>query len=192
MINRPFAVINADDYYGQDSFKVLCNFLSNLPEESKGEYSMVGFRLKNTLSLSGTVSRGICAADSDGYLTHIQEHTNIKSEGDTIIGQTLDGEDATFDNNTITSMNMWGFTPDFLEESEIKFIEFLKHNINEPKKEFYVPSIVGEMISEKKATVKVLDTTSSWFGVTYKEDRDMVVENFAKMAKKGIYPAKMF
>lgn len=192
VIENPFAVINADDYYGRDSFKVLADFLSALPSDSKGVYSMVGFQLDKTLSDSGSVSRGVCAKNESGFLTSIQEHTNIRKEGDKIVGQTLDGEVAEFDSQAVTSMNMWGFTPDFLEVCQEKFIEFLKVNINEPKREFYVPSIVGEMIQEKTATVEVLKTSSSWFGVTYKEDREAVVAKLKQMSDEGIYPAKLF
>ena len=192
VIDRPFAVINADDYYGRDSFKVLADFLSALPEGSKGVYSMVGFQLDKTLSDSGTVSRGVCSKDKNGFLTFIQEHTNIKRQGDKIVGETLEGKPAVFDTHAVTSMNMWGFTPDFIDVCGEKFVEFLKVNINEPKKEFYVPTIVGEMIQDKSATVEVLKTTSSWFGVTYKEDRAGVVAKFAQMTAEGVYPEVLF
>lgn len=192
VIHKPFAVINADDYYGRDSFKVLAGFLSALPENSKGVYSMVGFQLDKTLSDSGTVSRGVCSKDEKGFLTFIQEHTNIKRDGDRIVGETLDGTPAVFDSHAVTSMNMWGFTPDFIDVCGKKFVEFLKVNVNEPKKEFYVPTIVGEMIRDKEATVEVLKTASSWFGVTYHEDRAAVVAKFAAMAADGTYPSKLF
>lgn len=192
VVKGPFAVINADDYYGRDSFKVLSDFLSTLSEDSKGSYSMVGFQLDKTLSESGSVSRGVCSADENGFLTSIREHTNIRKEGEKILGETLEGEPACFDNEAVTSMNMWGFTPDFMKACEDKFVTFLKSNINEPKKEFYVPSVVGEMIADKEATVKVLKSKSSWFGVTYKEDRAQVVERFRQMFKEGIYPEKLF
>lgn len=192
VINKPFAVINADDYYGRDSFKVLAKFLSALPQDSKGVYSMVGFQLDKTLSDSGTVSRGVCSKDERGFLTFIQEYTNIKRAGDKIVGETLDGVPTVFDPQAVTSMNMWGFTPDFIDVCGSKFVEFLKVNINEPKKEFYVPTIVGEMIRDKEATVEVLKTSSSWFGVTYKEDRAGVVAKFAAMSEDGTYPQKLF
>lgn len=192
VINRPFAVINADDYYGPHSFKVLADFLNSLPEDSVGKYCMVGFELYKTLSDSGTVSRGICNTDSNNYLTYIEEHTNIEKKGDIIKGQTLDGKDKIFDNSSCASMNMWGFTKDFLTSTHNKFITFLKNNINEPKKEFYVPSVVGEMIQNKEASVKVLETTDNWFGVTYKDDRENVVAELARKTKEGIYPSPLF
>lgn len=153
---------------------------------------MVGFSLKNTLSESGSVSRGICTTDSESHLLKVEEHSNIRKEGGKILGENLKGIEHELKPSTATSMNMWGFTSDYLDESEVLFREFLKQNIDEPKKEFYVPSVVSTMIQEGKAEVKVLETPSTWFGVTYKEDRPKVVAKLKEMAENGTYPSPLF
>ncbi len=192
VIKRPFAVINSDDFYGRESFKVLADYLNGIKKGEKGNFCMVGFSLKNTLSESGSVSRGICSVDKEGLLVKVEEHANIRKEGRKILGENLMGIEHELKPSTATSMNMWGFTSDYMEESEILFREFLKQNIDEPKKEFYVPSVVSKMIQEGMATVKVLDTPSTWFGVTYKEDRAKVVARLKEMADDGIYPSPLF
>ena len=192
VIKRPFAVINSDDFYGRESFKVLADYLNGIKKGEKGNFCMVGFSLKNTLSESGSVSRGICTVDKEGLLVKVEEHANIRKEGRKILGENLMGVEHELKPSTATSMNMWGFTSDYMEESEILFREFLKQNIDEPKKEFYVPSVVSKMIQEGMATVKVLDTPSTWFGVTYKEDRAKVVARLKEMADDGIYPSPLF
>ena len=192
MITRPFAVINSDDFYGRESFKVLADYLSGIKKGEKGNFCMVGFSLKNTLSESGSVSRGICTTDSESHLLKVEEHSNIRKEGGKILGENLKGIEHELKPSTATSMNMWGFTSDYLDESEVLFREFLKQNIDEPKKEFYVPSVVSTMIQEGKAEVKVLETPSTWFGVTYKEDRPKVVAKLKEMAENGTYPSPLF
>lgn len=189
VINEPFAIINADDFYGRDSFKVLADELSKA--EGKGNYCMVGFRLGNTMSESGTVSRGVCQT-KDGYLTTVVERTAIGYKGDTICFTDENGVEQHLDAQTPVSMNMWGFTPDYFDYSKKYFVEFLKENLNTPKAEFFIPSVVNDLVSKKEATVKVLDTTSKWFGVTYSEDRPGVVAKFAELHAKGEYPEKMF
>ena len=192
VITRPFAVINSDDFYGRESFKVLADYLSGIKKGEKGNFCMVGFSLKNTLSESGSVSRGICTTDSESHLLKVEEHSNIRKEGGKILGENLKGIEHELKPSTATSMNMWGFTSDYLDESESLFREFLKQNIDEPKKEFYVPSVVSTMIQEGKAEVKVLETPSTWFGVTYKEDRPKVVAKLKEMAENGTYPSPLF
>lgn len=189
VINEPFAIINADDFYGRDSFRVLADALSKADGENK--YCMVGFRVGNTMSESGTVARGVCET-VDGYLTTVVERTSIGYKGDDIVFTDENGEEQKLCPKTPVSMNMWGFTPDYFKYSEEYFKEFLKENIDKPKAEFFIPLVVNELVTSGKASVKVLDTTSKWFGVTYAADRPAVVAKFAELHANGEYPEKMF
>ena len=192
VINEPFAIINADDYYGRNSFEVMAQELSSLPEDSKGHYSMVGFKVGNTMSESGTVARGVCET-SDGLLTGVVERTSIGFDADHNIAFTDENGDVQhLDFDTPVSMNFWGFTPDYFVHSERCFIDFLKENIDKPKAEFFIPTVVNEMVTAGTAQVKVLKTESKWFGVTYAADRQGVVDKFAELHAAGVYPEKMF
>lgn len=193
-IKEPFAVINCDDFYDRDAFQVMGKFLSELPEGSTGKYAMVGFRVDNTLSESGTVSRGVCENDENHHLKSVVERTKI---------QRLDGQVKYLDENdqwvavpdtTPVSMNFWGFTPDYFEHSEEFFKTFLSDpkNMENLKSEFFIPLMVDKLINDGTATCEVLDTTSKWFGVTYPEDRPDVVAKLQKLADEGVYPEKMF
>lgn len=190
LINEPFAVINADDFYGRESFQVLADYLKSV-EGTKGKYCMVGYRVANTLSENGSVSRGVCATDENGYLTDVVERTKIEKVGDKII-YTEDGVDTEISPNSPVSMNMWGFTPEYFDYVEKAFVEFLKTRGQELKSEFYIPTLVNDMIRSGEATCKVLDTTSKWFGVTYAEDRPQVVMKINNLVKEGVYPEKLF
>lgn len=190
LIKEPFAVINADDFYGRDSFQVLADYLKSV-EGTTGKYCMVGYRVANTLSENGSVSRGVCATDENGYLTDVVERTKIEKVGDKII-YTEDGVDTEIAPNSPVSMNMWGFTPEYFEYVEKAFVEFLKTRGQELKSEFYIPTLVNDMIRNGEATCKVLDTTSKWFGVTYAEDRPQVVMKINNLVKEGVYPEKLF
>ena len=190
LIKEPFAVINADDFYGRESFQVLADYLKSV-EGTTGKYCMVGYRVANTLSENGSVSRGVCATDENGYLTDVVERTKIEKVGDKII-YTEDGVDTEIAPNSPVSMNMWGFTPEYFEYVEKAFVEFLKTRGQELKSEFYIPTLVNDMIRSGKATCKVLDTTSKWFGVTYAEDRPQVVMKINNLVKEGVYPEKLF
>lgn len=192
VIKEPFAVINADDFYGRDSFAVLGKFLSELPEGSKNNYCMVGFRVGNTLSESGTVARGICSTNDQGHLTTVVERTEIMRVNGPVCYKDEKGEWVAVADNTPVSMNMWGFTPDYFTYSENYFVDFLKENIYKPKAEFYIPLLVNKLITEETATVKVLDTTSRWFGVTYAADRQGVVDKIRALVDAGEYPSKLF
>ena len=188
----PFAVINADDFYGKDAFAVMGKFLSDLPEGAKNTYSMVGFRVANTLSENGKVSRGVCEVNAEEKLVTVVERTEIvrRESGDVCY---KDGEDwVMIPDNTPVSMNVWGFTPDYFEYSEEYFKEFLKENIEKPKSEYYIPLMVNELITNGTATVQVLDTTSKWFGVTYAADRPDVVAKIQELVNEGTYPSKLF
>ncbi len=189
-IQEPFAVINADDFYGQDSFRVLAQFLSSVAG-TEGQYCMVGYRVCNTLSENGSVSRGVCATDENGYLTDVVERTKIVPKDGKIVFIEADEETELLP-NTPVSMNMWGFTPEYFQYSEEAFIQFLAQNGQELKSEFYIPTVVNQLISTGKATCKVLDTTSKWFGVTYAEDRPQVVDKINQLIQAGEYPDKLF
>ena len=190
-IKEPFAVINADDFYGRDSFAVLAKDLMR-PRDRKGDYSMVGFRVGNTMTENGTVSRGICKTD-DGKLTAVEERTDIRyDENHNIVTNNAEGVLETLEPNTPVSMNMWGFTPDYFEISENRFIDFLNKNLNVPKAEFPIPPCIEPLVQNGEVTVKVLDTDSRWFGVTYSADRPGVVEKFAELHRNGEYPTPLF
>ena len=189
-IHEPFAVINADDFYGRDGFRVLGEWLSRA--EGENAYCMVGYRVGNTLSESGTVARGICRTDAEGYLTGVVERTDIARVNGRITFTGDDGQPTTTEDNTPVSMNMWGFTPDYFRYTEAYFREFLRANIDNPKAEYYIPLMVNKLINEQTATVKVLDTTSKWFGVTYSADRQGVVDKIQSLIDEGVYPAKLF
>ena len=195
VIKEPFAVLNCDDFYDRDAFKVMAKFLSELPEGSTGKYAMVGFRVDNTLSESGTVSRGICENDEKTHLlTGVVERTKIERRDGVV--QYLDDDDkwVSIPDTTPVSMNFWGFTPDYFEYSEAYFKTFLSDPKNQAnlKSEFFIPLMVDQLIKTGKATCEVLDTTSKWFGVTYPEDRPEVVAKLATLHKAGQYPDKMF
>ena len=191
VIKEPFAVINADDFYGRNSFEVIAKELST-PKNRKGDYCRVGFRGGNTMSESGSVARGVCES-RDGFLTTVVERTAIAyNEKHEISFTDENGKEQILDPSTPVSMNLWGFTPDYFEFSEKYFVDFLKENINTPKAEFFIPLVVNELVTKGDASVKVLDTDSKWFGVTYAADRQGVVDKFAELHANGEYPEKMF
>ena len=194
IIKEPFCVINCDDFYNRDAFMVIGKFLSGLPEGSTNRYAMVGFRVGNTLSENGTVARGICSKDEAENLTTVVERTEIMRVDGPVCYKDEQGEWVAVDDNTPVSMNMWGFTPDYFEHSEAYFKEFLADpkNMENLKAEFFIPLMVNKLINENTATVKVLDTTSKWFGVTYAADRRSVVDKIQSLIDEGVYPAKLF
>ena len=191
VIKEPFAVINSDDFYGRNSFEVLAKALSNLPDDAHDQYFMVGFNVGNTMSESGTVSRGVCETEN-GLLKSVVERTKIGYDENHDIIFTEGDLVEKLEPTTPVSMNFWGFTPDYFEHSEKSFVNFLNHNINVPKSEFFIPIVVSELVESGQSTVEVLRTDSKWFGVTYSEDRPAVVEKFAELHHQGIYPEKMF
>lgn len=194
VIKEPFCVINCDDFYNRDSFRVIGNFLANLPNNSKNKYAMVGFRVGNTLSENGTVSRGICTTNTEKLLVDVVERTKIERREGKVQYIDDEGKWVVTDDDTPVSMNVWGFTPDYFEYSESYFKDFLNDpkNLENKKSEFFIPLMVNKLIKDGTATVKVLDTTSSWFGVTYPEDRKNVVTKIQSLVKAGIYPNKLF
>ena len=191
VIHEPFAVINADDYYGADSFRVLADFLTSVAGKSN-TYGMVGFNISNTLSENGGVSRGYCKVDEQGYLTDVTECHGIERKDGKLIHVLADGSVADFPENASVSMNMWGFTPDYFQYSEEAFVEFLKVNGKELKSEFYIPSVVNDLIKQGKISLKVEKTASRWFGVTYAADRAATVAEFKRLVDEGVYPSPLF
>ncbi|MEG1544059.1 MAG: nucleotidyltransferase [Tannerellaceae bacterium] len=191
VIKEPFAVINADDFYGSDSFAVLGKALSEM-EGKKNDYCMIGYRVGNTLSESGSVARGVCSTNAEGYLTTVVERTAIARVDGDIQFTDENGKKVVLEENTPVSMNMWGFTPDYFKYSEEFFSAFLKENISNLKCEYFIPLMVNELIVNNVARVKVLDTTSKWFGVTYAADRQGVVDKIQALVDAGEYPAKLF
>lgn len=189
-VDEPFAVINADDYYGANAFSKIYDFLMNSDDDEKYHFAMVGYRIKNTVTEQGTVARGVCEYDEDSMLKRVTERTKISTNKDGKIWYTEDGEDFDLDPDTLVSMNLWGFTPAYLRECEARFPKFLDENLpkNPEKCEFFLPSVVSELIAEGKADVKVLDNTDKWYGVTYKEDKVTVVEAFKRLKAEGVYP----
>lgn len=189
-IKEPFAVINADDYYGAESFQLLADFLRSV-EGKKNEYCMIGFRIENTLSENGGVSRGLCEVSCDGYLTGVNECHGIQMKDGKLI-QLVDGEEKPFPEGASVSMNMWGFTPDYFEYSQEALLKFLAEHGNELKSEYYIPTVVNDLINSGTVTLKVIQTPSRWFGVTFAADRPATVERFAALAEEGIYPTPLF
>lgn len=196
IVNEPFAVINADDYYGANAFKMAYEYLSNLKEENaKNNYMMVGYTLENTLTDNGHVARGVCVIDENGYLKEIHERTQIEKKDDGTYYTEDDGLNWTkIPQGSTVSMNMWGFTKSIIDELSNRFEEFLNENLekNPLKCEYFLPFVVDEMISEKKAEVKVLKSLDKWYGVTYRGDKEVVVQAIKKLKEAGTYPEKLW
>lgn len=195
VIKEPFCVINCDDFYNRDCFQVIGKFLSELPEGSDGKYAMVGFRVANTLSDNGSVSRGVCEKNEANLLTSCVERTEILRNADGVVSYKDDnGEWVTTSDNTPVSMNVWGFTPEYFDYSDKLFKEFLDQPSTKanPKAEYLIPWVVDKLIKDGKATCEVLDTTSKWFGVTYSADRPGTVAKIQQLIDEGVYPSKLF
>ncbi|MBR5043192.1 MAG: nucleotidyltransferase [Bacteroidales bacterium] len=192
-IHEPFVVINGDDFYGRDSFRIAAEWC-RAHEGSEGIYGIVGFEIDNTLSESGGVSRGICQYDEQGHLITVVEHHNVFIEQDGVLrgDNSQTGERVELKAKDLCSMNMWCFTPDYFEKSEKEFEKFLKENSTELKKEFYIPFAVDNMVHSGSAACDVLSTSSRWFGVTFKEDRPGVVAKFAELVAAGVYPTPLY
>lgn len=187
-LNSPFAVINADDYYGKQAFVLLHDFLQNYNPEKPGDLCMAGFVLKNTLSDNGAVTRGICRMNEEGFLTGVDETSGIEktADGAQAGGKLIDAE-------SLVSMNMWGLTPEFADMLEKGFVEFFGGIAgNEMKAEYLLPIFIDSLLKQGKVNVKVLPTQDRWFGVTYQEDKPVVVESFAKLIEAGVYQKDLF
>ena len=193
VIDEPFLVINGDDFYGKDSFRIAGEWC-RAHEGGEGVFGIVGFALENTLSENGSVSRGICHYDEGQHLTSVVEHLNILKEADGVVrgDNSTTSERVELKGSDLCSMNMWCFTPDYFRKSAAIFESFLEENINELKKEFYIPFAVDMMIKDGSARCDVLSTPSRWFGVTFKEDRPGVVAKFAELVETGVYPSPLY
>ena len=194
VVNEPFAVINADDFYGYDAFRTMANYLTSLSTEEGGKYCMVGYKLCNTLSDFGTVSRGECVVDEQGNLMGMTERLGIKRLENGVVVYDNNGTEKEIAENATVSMNMFGFTPDYFTHSNRLFVEFLskEENMTNLKSEFFIPMAVNSLIGSGVATMKVLTCDSQWFGVTYKEDKPEVVAKINALVEKGEYPAKLW
>ena len=192
-IHEPFVVINGDDFYGKESFRIAGDWC-RAHENSKGVYAIVGFEVDHTLSETGGVSRGICAYDAQNHLTDVVEHHNVMFDADGVLrgDNSITGERHELQPKDLCSMNMWCFTPDYFKASADIFVNFLQANINELKKEYYIPYAVDTMVKAGTAACDVLGTPSHWFGVTFKEDRPGVVAKFAQLAATGVYPTPLY
>ena len=189
-LNEPFAVINADDFYGQNAFQVMGEFLALSKPEDR-DYAMVGYQLIKTVSENGTVSRGICRADENHQLQSMVEHTKIEKAGDEIVSHLPDGKKEIFSGDTAVSMNFFGFTPAIFPDMESGFIDFLRRSGQKDKSEYLIPLVVNSII-QNGSTMKVLSSDAEWFGITYKEDRPQVVASIQGLVDRGIYPAKLW
>jgi hypothetical protein len=191
-LDRPFAVINADDYYGAESFQVLARFLMQSAPADPNQFAMVGFRLDRTLSAHGSVARGICQTDAEGYLTSVEELTAIEKQGEVIRNRDPDGSYRGLTGQELVSLNCWGFSIALFEGLRRQFSEFLHNNQANLKAEFFLPTAVNALIREGRARVKVLPTPCHWFGVTYREDRSLVMESIRERIRAGEYPERLW
>lgn len=187
VIHGPFAAINADDFYGANSFRVLAGHLMS----DSGDFAMVGFVLRNTLSEFGSVARGVCQATPEGFLDSVTETTKIERDGTGAKASGPDGRILRLTGDETVSMNMWGFSLSLFDELRGRFVEFLRKHGSEEKAEFYIPSAVNEVVQAKRARVKVLRSPDSWFGVTYREDRPFVVRGIRELIARGDYPERL-
>jgi dTDP-glucose pyrophosphorylase len=192
VIHEPFAVINADDFYGRSSYQIMNDFLIRTSEEVPGQYCMVGFELQKTVSEHGSVARGVCQVDDHGFLQGMVERTKIFLQDGKIIFEDEGGATHPLDPVDTVSMNLFGFTPDFFGHIEDNFVRFLDMNIGNPKAELYIPYVVDNLIKEGKARMSVLQTSESWFGVTYQEDKPKVLKAIRDLVDSGLYPESLW
>jgi UTP-glucose-1-phosphate uridylyltransferase len=191
-IKEPFGVINADDFYGADAFKVLAEFFAGLKSNNENLYAMVGYDVANTLSEYGSVSRGVCIENDENYLLSVTERTQIERSHNGIAYKDEKGDLVFLVPQTIVSMNFWGFTTKIFEQLSERFSSFLKDNIQNPKAEFYIPSVVNDLIETNETSAKVLHSSARWFGVTYREDRELAVSKIKQLVEEGFYPENLW
>lgn len=192
IIHEPFAVINGDDFYGSGAFQTMADYLNSLNADTQTQYSLVGYQVGNTMSDYGSVSRGVCQEDENELLVSVTERTNIQYTEGKIAYQEADGSSVFLNPETLVSMNFWGFTPEYFKQTESIFSDFVKANIGSLKAEFYIPYAIDILINNSSASVKVLRSDAKWFGVTYKDDKPLVIEKLAQLIKAGVYPAKLW
>jgi UTP-glucose-1-phosphate uridylyltransferase len=191
-INEPFAVINADDFYGYESFQIAADYLLNSDESKKNEYALIGYRLKNTLSEFGSVSRGICEVDENNYMTSIVEIKEIKIENNGFVYKDENGEWQSLTGDENVSMNMFAFKPSVFDKFEKYFREFIVNNYDDLKSEFYIPTAIDEMIHNNEAKVKILESNALWFGLTYADDKPIARNKMKQLIDKGLYPSNLW
>jgi hypothetical protein len=193
IVKEPFAIINADDYYGKEAFRIIHDYLVDAKDGDVFDFSMAGFILKNTLSDNGGVTRGVCSVDENSNLLGVTETYNIVKTEDGAGVLSDDGTISPIDPMSHVSMNMWGVTPGIFDVLQKGFVDFLENGgIENPKSEFLIPVFIDKLVSEKKATVKLLETKDTWFGVTYQEDKETVTNAFKKLIADGVYNEKLF
>ena len=191
-ISEPFAVINADDFYGRESYRIMHDFLVSTGEEVPGQYCMVGFRLEKTVSEHGSVARGICRVDDHGFLREIVERTRVYLDRGKIVFGDDDGSVQELDPAATVSMNLFGFTPDFFSHVEMIFSDFIRENLDNPKAELFIPIVIDRLINSGEARMSVLRTPEAWFGVTYQEDRPKVLKAIRNLVDNGVYPESLW
>ncbi|MDO5980240.1 nucleotidyltransferase family protein [Flavivirga spongiicola] len=191
VVQENFAVINADDFYGKEAFEVMAKSLTTKNKESY-DFNMIAYLLKNTVSDYGFVSRGECQVNEEGYLTDVTERTHIERINEQLMRKDDDGLFIPIKEDTVVSMNFWGFTPKYFEFGDKLFNDFLEANKENLKAEFFIPSVVNAILKSDVATVEVLKSDAKWFGVTYKEDKEIVQEAIGKLKEKNIYPTKLW
>ncbi len=193
VIDGPFAVINADDFYGRSGFQLIADYLNGLKKDDSSTYCMVGYVLENTLSEHGSVSRGVCSADNDSFLIEAKEHTELRRvEDGSLKSFSKEGSPADMTGKELVSMNMWGFTAPFFVHLNHLFVEFLEDNKESAKSEFYLPFAVNSLLEAGEVKAKILKSDDSWFGVTYPDDLPNVIESIEDLKSGGVYPDKLF
>jgi dTDP-glucose pyrophosphorylase len=191
-ISGPFAVINADDFYGRGAFETLANYYRDWTPDKAGDYCMVGYLITNTLSEYGAVSRGVCQPDENSFLVDVVERTSIERGAAGIAFKDDQGQQVAVADDTFVSMNFWGFTPSLFNYLNKGFESFISRNAENLKAEFYIPSVVNDLIKSHQATVKILHSNDKWFGMTYKEDRETVVKSIRELIRNGVYPENLW
>ena len=188
VIREPFVVINADDFYGPRSYRMLNDYLS---QAGPADYCMVGYRLDRTLSEHGSVSRGVCQTDGDGFLKTVVEKTHIEKKGGQIVSAIDENSTETLTGAEVVSMNIWGFMPSFFDHLESHFAEFIDAQAGNPKGEFYIPFVVNSLISRGQVRLKVLESADAWFGITYKDDKELAIKSINGLIQQKVYPVDL-
>jgi dTDP-glucose pyrophosphorylase len=191
-IKEPFVAINADDFYGRGSYIKMADYLVSNSDINNANFCMIGYQIQRTLSEFGSVSRGICEADEQSFLKAVVERTEIFRKNGKIVYRDENSNEVPVSGDTLVSMNIWGFTPVIFKYIEQQFSEFIRKNISNIKAELYIPKIVNELLKSGKANVKILPATDKWFGVTYREDKPLAVQNIRELIKQGVYPENLW
>jgi hypothetical protein len=191
-VREPFLVINADDFYGAGSYQAMADYLASDPDPGKARYGMIGYRVKHTLSDYGSVSRGVCDATEDDYLKAVVERTEIVKDGDRYYFSEEPGTRISLTGDELVSMNIWGFTPAVFDQLGQAFTGFISAHADKLKSELYIPKVVNDLLDAGQASVKILPASDRWFGVTYRDDKPLAVDNIARLVSEGVYPRKLW